>query len=178
MLDSCTVTGDRFGSGDLAAINEEIVKALEVLGVGAGDLAITGLCHLSDIMFAEACRARGVRVRLLIPRRDHLPLLHCKGFEVFPDWENKAYKLVRECETWFQDEHLGRPPEGLLDTERNCRWIANTATMEEGRNGLHALLLGNAINCRDASFIAKEVRRSGGDVRWIAPPLQAATPRS
>jgi hypothetical protein len=171
-LDSCAPTSGRFGLEDLAAINEQVVEAVRKLGIDSGDLAITGLCHLSDIMFAEACRALGAQVRLLIPRREQLPLLPCKGFTIFPDWQNKAYKLIRECESWYQDEHLGPTPDGLLDTERNGRWIANTASMEEGKRGLHALLLGDASSCRDASLIDKEVRRSGGDVHWI--PLQSS----
>jgi tetratricopeptide (TPR) repeat protein len=167
VLDSCTSNGRRFEAEDLAAINEEIVKQVRNLGVSSADLAITGLCHLSDIMFAEACKAAGAQVRLLIPRREQVPLLPCKGFEMFPEWEDKAYKLIRECNSWYQDEHLGAPPDGVIDSDRNRRWITNTARMEEGQKGLHALLIGSRSGCSDAAWIEKEVRRSGGEVRWI-----------
>jgi len=116
-LDSCTPPAGRFGSGDLAAINEKIVNAVESFGVNTGDLAIAGLCHLSDVMFAEACHARGAQVRLLIPRREQLPVLPCKGFVMFPDWENKAYKLIMSASHGIRTSISG-------DHRRAC-WTRN-----------------------------------------------------
>jgi hypothetical protein len=172
-VDSCAVGAKPVDSRILVRVQEQIEKAVETLVTDKDTLVICGLCHVSDVIFAEACHKRHARVRLLIPRRQGLPTFPCEGFAKFPDWENRAYKLIRDCECWYQDEHLGRTPEGLEDSERNRRWIANTAKMEATLERLHALVLGDPATSYEVAFLEKEIRRSGGEVHRIGIEVTA-----
>jgi hypothetical protein len=159
----------------LNVLEAKIRNEVETNNIGERDLVLSGLCHVSDVIFARACKDRGARVRLLVARQDGLPELSCPWFTAAPDWENKAYKLLRECETWNQDEHLGKPPEGRSVSERNQRWMANTARVESPPGELYALLLRNPAHCSETEVLERAAHRCGGLVHWIdIPPVGLA----
>ena len=57
----------RFPAGKEGAAAQKIGEALDALGAGPGDLALTQGASGGDILFLEACQARGVRACLMLP---------------------------------------------------------------------------------------------------------------
>lgn len=153
------------------SVTAQLVDEVQRFKITEKDLLITSMSHVSNVIFAQECRARGAHVRLLVDRSGGLPVLNCKGFCGAPEWENKVYALMHACETWNQDEHLGKPPDGSSTADRNRRWIANTVRVE-AKGELHALLLtgkvGDCPNVRhDTEMLEKQIRECRGQIHHI-----------
>jgi hypothetical protein len=67
MVDAPDRSVPRFPLHKVPAAAERIVAALDALGAGAGDLALTQGAAGGDLLFAEASLARGVALQLLLP---------------------------------------------------------------------------------------------------------------
>ena len=72
MVDAPDRPKPRFPSDKVPLAEAAIAKALNGLGVGPDDLALTQGASGGDLIFAEACLARGVRLQLMQP----LSLIH------------------------------------------------------------------------------------------------------
>jgi tetratricopeptide (TPR) repeat protein len=57
----------RFPADKAPAAARRIAEALDTLGAGPGDVALTQGASGGDILFLEACRERGLRLQLLLP---------------------------------------------------------------------------------------------------------------
>ena len=51
----------------VARVTAEIERVLDGLNAGPGDIALTQGAAGGDLIFAEACSKRGVRMQLLLP---------------------------------------------------------------------------------------------------------------
>jgi hypothetical protein len=67
MVDAADRATPRFPASRVDAAARRIVAALDDLGAGPEDLALTQGAAGGDLLFAEACLARGVPLRLLLP---------------------------------------------------------------------------------------------------------------
>jgi len=67
MVDAPDRATPRFPASRVDAAARRIAAALDEIGAGAEDLALTQGAAGGDLLFAEACLARGVRLRLLLP---------------------------------------------------------------------------------------------------------------
>jgi hypothetical protein len=67
MVDAPDRATPRFPASRVDAAARRIVAALDDLGAGPEDLALTQGAAGGDLLFAEACLARGVPLRLLLP---------------------------------------------------------------------------------------------------------------
>ena len=111
---------------DIAA--KEIAKKLEELDAGPKDLALcSGACG-GDLLFAEACLKRGVRLQIRIPFDEPTFLKNSVTFAE-GNW-GERYEVVKNnklTELFIMPEKLGPTPENTNPYERNNLWLLYTA---------------------------------------------------
>lgn len=162
----------RFPAHKEAAAARRIAAELDRLGAGAQDLALTQGAAGGDLLFAEACVARGVPLTLLLPlpEREFIErsLLSCEGGE---DWRARYRALkaqLREA-PHVADDELGALPPGEDAFERANRWLLSTA-LAFGPARLRFIALWDGAGgdgpggTRD---MVEAVRRAHGEVCWI-----------
>lgn len=134
MIDDPRVRGEgkekppRFPPSKIAAAAERIRSALD--GAGAGDLGLCGGASGGDLLFAEACLERGMRVELRLARAENEFLAESVTF-ADPDhhWEH-SFAAVKEnplTTVLVMPEELGPAPKGVSVHDRCNRWILYTA---------------------------------------------------
>ena len=149
----------------LPAARKAIDAALDALDAGPADLALTQGAAGGDLLFAEACFARGVPVQLLLP----LPEPRFIETSIAPsagDWVAR-YRALRERLTLAP---AVLPDPGDDDAFERCnRWLLDTATAS-GSARLHLIGLWNG-DAGDGpggtAHMMDEARRRGGQVTWI-----------
>ena len=162
----------RFPAAKEAAAAQRIAIELERLAAGAADLARTQGAAGGDLLFAEACLARGVPVRLLLPlpEREFIErsMLPC---EDGPRWRARYLALKAQLHEAPQvaDAVLGplRPGEDAF--ERANRWLLDTA-LAFGAARLRFITLwdgGGGDGPGGTRHMVEAVRRAHGEVRWI-----------
>lgn len=67
MVDAPDRATPRFPAARVDAAAQRIAAALDDIGAGPEDVALTQGAAGGDLLFAEACLARGMRLRLLLP---------------------------------------------------------------------------------------------------------------
>jgi hypothetical protein len=179
MIDTPDREEARFPPDKEGAVRERIAAKLDEWQIGEGDLAISSAARGADILFAELCLERGLRVQLhlaltgpeFVRRSVRLP---------GSNWEERYFDLLDKCTVLYQPERLGEPPEGLSEFARNNRWIVNTAFAEadadptrEAARRLHALLVWDEMPTGDGpggtSDFAATVERLGGRLHIVNP---------
>ncbi|MDR4484754.1 MAG: tetratricopeptide repeat-containing protein [Nitrospirales bacterium] len=148
----------------------KIAEALEQLGAGPEDLALTqGACG-GDLLFTEACQHRKVMVQWLQPF-DEPEFIQksviCRG-EVWRDrYLAVKAKLTREIRS--APEQLGPPPKGVDSFERCNLWLLYTA-LAYGVEKVHFICLwdgGGGDGPGGTAHMYQEVNRRTGKVTWI-----------
>jgi tetratricopeptide (TPR) repeat protein len=152
---------------------QKVSEALDQLGAGLDDLALTqGACG-GDLLFTEACLQRGVKVNWLQPYRE-------------PDFIQNS--VVRCSETWRKryldakaklaapirsaPDELGEPPPGTKPDypyERCNRWLLYTA-LAYGVDKVRFVCLwngGEGDSPGGTAHMYNEVKRRTGQVTWI-----------
>jgi tetratricopeptide (TPR) repeat protein len=120
----------RFPPSKIQAAAARIRAALNEIGAGAGDLGLCGGASGGDLLFAEACLERGMRVELHLARTENEFLAQSVTF-ADPDrrWE-RMFMQVKESPAstvLVMPEELGPTPEGVSIHDRCNRWILYTA---------------------------------------------------
>lgn len=162
----------RFPAAKEAAAAQRIAIELERLAAGAADLALTQGAAGGDLLFAEACLARGVPVRLLLPlpEREFIErsMLPC---EDGPRWRARYLALKAQLHEAPQvaDAVLGplRPGEDAF--ERANRWLLDTA-LALGPERLQFIALWDGAGGDGPGgtrHMVESVRRARGHVHWI-----------
>jgi len=173
MIDAPDRPTPRFPAEKEAVAAQKIAAALDRLGAGPDDLALTqGACG-GDLLFTEACLQRGVKVHWLQPFRE-------------PDFIQKS--VVRNSEAWRQryldakaklagpiraaPEELGEPPPGSepgYPYERCNLWLLYTA-LACGVDKVRFVCLwngGGGDGPGGTAHMYNEVKRRTGRVTWI-----------
>jgi hypothetical protein len=134
---------ERFPAAKAEAAGRALSAQLDAIGAGAGDLGLCGGACGGDILFAEACLSRGMRVQLFIPESEPKFLQHSVSFAGL-HWHERFFAIVRhpEVEYRIQPEALGDPPPNSDIYDRNNRWLTYTA-MAYGLERLRVLCLWN-----------------------------------
>ncbi|MBL8050303.1 MAG: hypothetical protein JNM46_03695 [Anaerolineales bacterium] len=156
-------------------IRHELNKVLEKLHAKPSDRAfLAGLSAGSEIIFAELCIEKGIRVDL------HLPLAEAKYIREFvspcgDNWVDRFYKIRSHplVEEFYQLENVGEPKEGDDPYERNNRWALYSSL----RRGISKVTLiavwngvGGQIKDRDAKLtrhMVELMRDTGGKIETI-----------
>ena len=128
----------RFPAANLKKVEKRIHDALQQWRVGETDLAICEGIHEGDILFAEECRRRKARVRMMLLK----PVTGQCREPLWPfsssQWKQRFHdlRLALGDNVWFHADHLGAALDqtssrGLRSLrERHKSWIFNTAKME------------------------------------------------
>ena len=120
----------RFPPEKIDAVAKEIRNRLDKLGAQAGDLGTCGGASGGDLLFAEACLERGMRMELRLARTEPEFLAKSVTF-ADPDhrWE-RSFEQVKDnkATTMFvMPQELGPAPESVSVHDRCNRWILYSA---------------------------------------------------
>ena len=157
----------RFPVECVPAVAASIGRQLARWGADAQTLAICGGAPGSDILFAEACLARGAHLRLLLPFS-----IEKFGRETFegtpPTWWRRFEALLPRCEVLCQPDVLGPLPPGAIAHERNNLWILDHARSQLPRGSISALLVWDQQETGDGPGGAADfAARSAASLREI-----------
>ena len=149
-----------------------IAAALAALDAGPTDLALCQAAAGGDILFLEACAARGVRCQVMLPMDEPafieesiLPSANGAG------WRDRWFALksnLSDAPLIMPDE-LGTGPKGQNLFERCNRWLLNTALVS-GPERLRFIGLWNGAGGDGpggTKHMMNEARRRTGRVEWI-----------
>jgi len=151
MIDNPKVRGPgkekpaRFPAEKADAAAVAIAAALDRVGAGAGDLGLCGGASGGDLLFAEACLARKMRVELRLARDEAAFLEESVTFaDPGHRWENSFMKVKAhpDCKTLIMPDELGPAPDGVSVHDRCNRWILYTA-LSQGLTRLSSVVLWN-----------------------------------
>ena len=170
MIDSPDRAEPRFPACLEHAAARRIEDALDTLGAGTSDIALTQGAAGGDLLFAEACIRRGVPLQLLLP----LPEAQFIEQSILPSVDGERWRqrfLVLKAS-------LAWPPQALESADRasdgdpfeRCNlWLLTTA-LACGADALRLICLWNG-NGGDApggtAHMVREVKRRNGEVIWI-----------
>lgn len=172
LIDAPSRPEPRFPMAKAPAAARRIADLLERLGAGPADLAFTQGAAGGDLLFAEACLARGVPVRLLLPLPEpqfiERSILSC---DHGPDWRDRYLALRARLADppHVASEELGPLPPGEDPWERGNRWLLDSA-MGYGAQRLRFITLwdgGGADGPGGTKHMVDEVRRAHGQVLRI-----------
>jgi tetratricopeptide (TPR) repeat protein len=136
MIDDPKVRGEgkekpsRFPPDKIEAAAARIRATLDEVGAGAGNLGLCGGASGGDLLFAEACLERGMRVELRLARPENEFLAESVTF-ADPDhrWKRSFARVKENPATMalIMPEELGPAPRGVSVHDRCNRWILYTA---------------------------------------------------
>lgn len=136
MIDDPNVRGHgkakpaRFPDAKAAAAAARIRAALDEIGAGAGDLGLCGGACGGDLLFADACLERGMRVELRLARPEPAFLAESVTFaDPTRRWEKLFGRVKDDPGTTLviMPDELGPAPDGVSVHDRCNRWILYTA---------------------------------------------------
>jgi hypothetical protein len=137
MIDYPKVRGEgkekppRFPPAKIEAAAARIRAALEEVGAGAGDLGLCSGASGGDLLFAEACLERGMRVELRLARQENEFLSESV---TFADSDHRRFAAVKEnpsTTVLFMPWELGPAPKGVSVHDRCNLWILYTALSQD-----------------------------------------------
>jgi hypothetical protein len=171
MVDTAGRERPRLPASKLPAVEQALRQVLDDLAVGPGDLLLTQGAAGGDLMFAEACAARGVCVELLLPlaepqfiERSVLPSADGER------WRARYFALrprLAMAPRVMADE-LGPGPPGMNAFERCNRWLLYSA-LARALQPLHFVCLWDGAGGQPGGTadMYDEVVRRAGRVHWI-----------
>ena len=170
MIDAPDRQPPRFPAAREPAAAQKIAQALEQLGAGPEDLALTqGACG-GDLLFTEACQQRGVKIQWLQPfdEPDFIQKSVVGRGEV---WRNRYLAAKAKLSSTIRSApaQLGDPPKGVDPYERCNLWLLYTA-LSYGISKVQFICLWNGEGGDGPGGTAhmyQEVNRRTGQVTWI-----------
>ncbi len=168
MIDAPGRETPRFPADKEAIAAQKITEILAKLGAGPEDLALTqGACG-GDILFAEACLQRGVKLKLLQPFEE--PAFIQKS--VLPggeSWRERYFKLKPQAQIKAAPIELGESPKDVNPYERCNLWLLYSA-LAYGVEKVQFICLWNGEG-GDApggtAHMYQEVNEKTGQVYWL-----------
>ncbi len=171
-MDSPDSNTPRFPPSMEPAAAARIAAALAALDAGPTDLALCQAAAGGDILFLEACAARGVRCQVMLPMDEPafieesiLPSANGAG------WRDRWFALKSNLSDspLIMPDELGTGPKGQNLFERCNRWLLNTALVS-GPERLRFIGLWNGAGGDGpggTKHMMNEARRRTGRVEWI-----------
>jgi tetratricopeptide (TPR) repeat protein len=128
MIDAPGRSTPRFPADQEDAAAKAIAGKLDEIGVGAEDLALCSGASGGDLLFAEACLYRGLRLEIRIPFGVPKFLQESVLF-AGAKWRDRFYKVKENPKTtlFVMPDELGTLPKGGNDYERTNLWLLYTA---------------------------------------------------
>ncbi len=162
----------RFPKEKESVASQKITEALQKLGAGSEDLALTqGACG-GDLLFTEICQQRGLKVQWLQPFDE--PTFIQKSVVCGSEtWRGRYFKAKANLTIIpgirAAPEELGPPPKGVEPYERCNLWLLYTA-LSYGIGKVQFLCLwdgGGGDGPGGTAHMYQEVNRRTGQVTWI-----------
>jgi len=126
MIDALGRATPRFPQDKEPVAAASIANALAGIGAAQGDLAICGGACGGDLLFAEACLARGVGLELYIPLEEPVFLAKSVNF-ANANWRVRYLAVKSKAVLHIMPNELGALPPGENPYERNNRWMFDRA---------------------------------------------------
>jgi tetratricopeptide (TPR) repeat protein len=172
MVDAPDRKQPRFPADKLPQAARALQQVLDALGAGEGDLLLTQGAAGGDLMCAEACRERGVRVQLLLPLEEPEFIER----SVLPSADGEAWReRFFEVKATLQDaprvmpDELGPLPKDANAFARCNLWLLTTA-LAWGPDKVRFICLwdsGGGDGLGGTAHMYNEVKRRTGRVTWI-----------
>lgn len=167
-IDAPGRTPPRFPPALAGAARERIEAALTRWGAGPSDLALAQAAAGADLMFLEACVARGLRCQVLLPQAEDLFVQHSvlssvEGERWLARWQALKPRLGLPLAV------LPAAAEGGNVYERCNRWLVQSA-LALSTQPPRLLCLWNGLSGDGpggTAHLIDEVRRWGGEIDWI-----------
>jgi len=172
MMDAEGREHPRFPPEKEEAAAQSIAAALDKLGAGPEDLALSQAAAGGDLLFLEACLARGVRCQVLLPFEEpefieNSVACTARG----EDWRMRYYAVQSQLDRPVREmpSELGPLPTGSNPYERCNLWLLYTA-LAHGVDKVRFICLwngGGGDGAGGTAHMYNEVRRRTGRVTWI-----------
>lgn len=170
MIDASDRKTPRFPAEKENIARLQIVETLSKFSAGSQDLGFTqGACG-GDILFAEACRQRGVKLQLLQPFEE--PVFIEKSVATAgADWVRRYLALTSGLETppLAAPQELGELPPDVNAYERCNLWLLASA-LAYGPERLIFICLwdgGGGDGPGGTAHMVEEVKKQKGRVIWL-----------
>ena len=173
MVDAPRRAQPRFPRAKVDAAAARIAAVLDELQAGPDDLALTQGAAGSDLLFAEACVARGVPLQLLLPLAE--PEFIRQSLQPSADgasWQARFEAIKTRCPAAPRVLHevvTDPPGEGSNVFEQCNLWLLATA-LAYGVERLRFICLwdgGGGDGPGGTRHLVEEVRRMAGHLNWI-----------
>ncbi|MGJ0514937.1 MAG: hypothetical protein ACR65O_04195 [Methylomicrobium sp.] len=170
MIDSPDRKTPRFPPDKENAARQRIAAALADLNAGPQDLGLTqGACG-GDILFAEACRRRGVKLQLLQPFEEPVFIEKSVAF-ADAEWLQRYLTITSGLESppLAAPRELGRLPPDMNAYERCNLWLLASA-LAYGAKKLVFICLwdgGGGEGPGGTAHMVEEVEKQKGRVIWL-----------
>lgn len=128
MIDAPNRKSPRFTPSKEPNAIKYISDQLQQLNAGPTDIGLCGGACGGDIIFAEACLERGMRLEIRLPYK--IPEFIAKSIAFAGSgWRDRFYKIQQHRDTslFIMPDELGPTPNGINDYARNNRWQLYTA---------------------------------------------------
>ncbi len=126
MIDAAGRKQPRFPADKELIARDAIVDTLTQSGIGAGDLAICGGACGGDLIFAEACLARGTGLELYLPFDEPTFLAESVDF-AGANWHDRFLAAASKATMHVAPAELGPLRPGEEPYERNNMWMLESA---------------------------------------------------
>ncbi|MBM4200100.1 MAG: DUF4071 domain-containing protein [Gammaproteobacteria bacterium] len=172
MIDAPDRKEPRFPADKESIAAEKIGAALDQLGANTEDLAFCQAAAGGDLLFLEACQARGVRCQVLLPFPEpefiERSILPSAGGE---NWRARFYAVKEKLQDPIRimPEELGPLPAGVDPFERCNLWLLYSA-LSCGIDKVRFVSLwngGGGDGPGGTAHMYNEVKRRTGRVTWL-----------
>jgi hypothetical protein len=168
MIDAPDRPTPRFPADKEGIAAQKIAEILESLSAEPEDLALTQGANGGDILFAEACLARGVKLILLQPFDE--PMFIQKSVIIRGTrWKERYLNIKPHVHIKSAPVELGALPENVDPYERCNLWLLDTA-LAYGVDKVRFICLWNGAGSNDpggTAHMVNEVKSSKGQVYWL-----------
>lgn len=168
MIDAPGREQPRFPADKEAIAAAAIAKAVADSGAGPGDVAIcSGACG-GDLLFAESCRARGLRLELYIPFDEATFLSNSVDF-AGPQWRDRFFAAKSAATLHVMPDELGPLPAGADPYERVNLWMLKSAA-RFGDDKVYFICLWDGRGGDGpggTQHLMQEVQRGSGRTLWL-----------
>ena len=170
MIDALHRNPPRFPPEKAALAAQCIANSLDNLQAGPTDLALTQGANGGDILFAEACLQRGVKLQLLQPFTE-AEFIQNSVTNVTGDWLPRYQTITQQLAAppLAAPSELGPLPQDMNAYERCNLWLLNTG-LAYGAEKLVFICLwdgGGGDGPGGTAHMVAEVKKQHGRVLWL-----------